>query len=270
MMICVVINFNPRSREGSDQALCRYSTAFFYFNPRSREGSDGYCPVLGRKPNKFQSALPRGERPSRSTGLCVILRFQSALPRGERRFSLGFTIIYALFQSALPRGERQEVHGFVCCGIDFNPRSREGSDHDHKAAKFPQPISIRAPARGATISVYLSIRWGSNFNPRSREGSDFDPKVCKFCLMQFQSALPRGERPLLGALPSWANLFQSALPRGERQHLLFQAFYFIEFQSALPRGERRVQQQISCSAGDFNPRSREGSDLPCCDTGHPK
>ena len=38
----------------------------------------------------------------------------------------------------------------VCCNVDFNPRSREGSDS-------PRPYIARQV---------------SNFNPRSREGSD--------------------------------------------------------------------------------------------------
>ena len=34
------INFNPRSREGSDTLKKRFTGAHFDFNPRSREGSD--------------------------------------------------------------------------------------------------------------------------------------------------------------------------------------------------------------------------------------
>ena len=34
------INFNPRSREGSDHPILDSLYLCFYFNPRSREGSD--------------------------------------------------------------------------------------------------------------------------------------------------------------------------------------------------------------------------------------
>ena len=34
------MNFNPRSREGSDVFSCSSSQVQRYFNPRSREGSD--------------------------------------------------------------------------------------------------------------------------------------------------------------------------------------------------------------------------------------
>ena len=37
-----------------------------------------------------------------------------------------------------------------------------------------KPISIHAPAKGATSPFMVSIAGGMNFNPRSREGSDFD------------------------------------------------------------------------------------------------
>ena len=84
------------------------------FNPRSREGSDNlYCRNDAGK-NKFQSTLPRGERrfiialviipdmisihaPARgATLLCSVsiwlLEFQSTLPRGERRYARSFRL----------------------------------------------------------------------------------------------------------------------------------------------------------------------------------
>ena len=121
---------------------------------------------------------------------------------------------------------------------DFNPRSREGSDHQILDLVLDINISIHAPARGATligtigkslrlISIHAPARGATplacyvrfsnrNFNPRSREGSD------SFGLL----------RPL----------FQS------------------EFQSTLPRGERRRRRLYDTRIRYFNPRSREGSD----------
>ena len=80
---------------------------------------------------------------------------------------------------------------------DFNPRSREGSDFTCRLKGSCINISIRAPARGATITSrkeylrwWISIRapargatrehWRqiptvAYFNPRSREGSDIKP-----------------------------------------------------------------------------------------------
>ena len=76
------------------------------------------------------------------------------------------------------------------------------------------------------------------FNPRSREGSD----VRRFFRLDrtelFQSTLPRRERP-------------SRCERKQRRW---------KFQSTLPRRERRRSMQSRAADGDFNPRSREGSD----------
>ena len=83
------LNFNPRSHEGSDlcrrwirrsimisiHAPTRGATCFthydfpflLYFNPRSHEGSDRYLLIIFLLADRFQSTLPRGERPT-STG----------------------------------------------------------------------------------------------------------------------------------------------------------------------------------------------------------
>ena len=55
-----------------------------------------------------------------------------------------------LFQSTLPRGERLNSIPVIASRHNFNPRSREGSDH--------------------YILGICGVR--GNFNPRSREGSD--------------------------------------------------------------------------------------------------
>ena len=77
---------------------------------------------------------------------------------------------------------------------DFNPRSREGSDNVDMSSQLMQLISIRAPARGATMT-------GDTHKT----------------MFGFQSALPRGER-LRRLLTAFRyEVFQSALPRGERR-----------------------------------------------------
>ena len=59
----------------------------------------------------------------------------------------------------------------------FNPRSREGSDQDEEDVAKVRQISIHAPVKGATCCA-LSLRsWARNFNPRSREGSDVDARI---------------------------------------------------------------------------------------------
>ena len=128
-----------------------------------------------------------------------IILFQSALPRGERLTLVYANILLGSFQSALPRGERPS-----------------GCLHTRPGL----PISIRAPARGATsgnlreiIKIIISIRAPA----RGATGSNL---ILSKKLI-FQSALPRGERP--GCLVSFRGQkkFQSALPRGERLYHLY-------------------------------------------------
>src|SRR5208337_4873734 len=76
-------------------------------------------------------------------------------------------------------------------------------------------VSIRAPARGATLFVALP-------GPTS----------------MFRSALPRGERHAFPAASDRSYSFRSALPRGERPLGAGTEPAAVEFRSALPRGER--------------------------------
>ena len=212
------MNFNPRSREGSDVAALAICDANTNFNPRSREGSD--CPLDGptlvgqisiHAPAKgatstvpddypqycvFQSTLPRRERRQRFVQNCLAVIFQSTLPRRERLIQRCLADPLFIFQSTLPRRERLRrtqplyvlnaisIHApakgatkraYVFAGHvpNFNPRSREGSDH--------RRLSCGSPA--------------CHFNPRSREGSDIMAEVKEAGLKLFQSTLPRRERP---------------------------------------------------------------------------
>ena len=238
----------------------------------SRVGSDREPSRARQVPMRpFQSALPRGERPGCSTSLHLRRdqTFQSALPRGERPSPLSNWISSRAlaFQSALPRGERP-------------------AQHEPHRARRRSPVSIRAPAWGATQYaerdaleryVRVSIRapaWGatladgnrvlklSRFNPRSRVGSD----TCA-------AGSNRRSTPVSIRAPAWgATLCRAcALDR-------------LEFQSALPRGERPASSRsdyilhrrvsirapawgatsviVSSVPGRrcFNPRSRVGSD----------
>ena len=142
------------------------------------------------------------------------------------------------FQSALPRGERLYTLNCSTNALNFNPRSREGSDcilepvHTHLVISIRAPargategdclmgliydISIRAPARGATQCGSDNRQRYRYFNPRSREGSDvFWQKWQKIFLPISIRAPARGATSMRTALCRIA-LFQSALPRGER------------------------------------------------------
>ena len=99
-------------------------------------------------------------------------------------------------------------------------------------------ISIRAPARGATLRKTKTELCWIYFNPRSREGSDLLVIWLLLNILRFQSALPRGERRTFIRVSKSFLVFQSALPRGERHVVEYTDLPDFIFQSALPRGER--------------------------------
>ena len=123
-----------------------------------------------------------------------------------------------------------------------------------------------------------------NFNPRSREGSDVSVEYTPCSNRSFQSTLPRGERRRYALLERQSCHFNPRSREGSdsRCSAIFQVQAVIsihapargatritvknrieeQFQSTLPRGERRVKRtDIILRYGNFNPRSREGSDI---------
>ena len=76
------------------------------------------------------------------------------------------------FQSTLPRRERRQDSKNSRDAFDFNPRSREGSDHFLQLHTL-QPCNFNPRSReGSDILAFLFCGNGWDFNPRSREGSD--------------------------------------------------------------------------------------------------
>ena len=57
------------------------------------------------------------------------------------------------FQSTLPQGERPSGRADMVKEVNFNPRSRKGSDYSYRHITPYRAISIHAPARGATSNV---------------------------------------------------------------------------------------------------------------------
>ena len=104
----ILVDFNPRSHEGSDSLPGCLSCWACDFNPRSHEGSDPCGKHLLYNTNRFQSALPRGERLEAFDPSRLSMQFQSALPRGERLCQSIYHWYSCIFQSALPRGERHQ------------------------------------------------------------------------------------------------------------------------------------------------------------------
>ena len=79
---------------------------------------------------------------------------------------------------------------------DFNPRSHEGSDYCLYSSVYPFRISIRAPTRGATM--YATPTTGADrISIRAPTRGATILLYTVACVLIFQSALPRGERPFV-------------------------------------------------------------------------
>ena len=99
------------------------------------------------------------------------------------------------FQSTLPRRERR-FHSRrmrTCC--NFNPRSREGSDLLVTGALYSARISIHAPAKGATDSRYICPPEPHISIHAPAKGATFASLSSSLEPAEFQSTLPRRERP---------------------------------------------------------------------------
>ena len=121
-----------------------------YFNPRSREGSDPREELIASRCIISIHAPAKGAT-TFSTWVDEALEFQSTLPRRERPHAFPILLLlFPLFQSTFPRRERPVLQTHHRLRNYFNPRSREGSDHN---------VDDCGTGTG-------------DFNPRSREGSD--------------------------------------------------------------------------------------------------
>ena len=168
---------------------------------------------------RFQSSLPRGERPGERCTCHSTHEFQSSLPRGERLFPHPIFREFRRFQSSLPRGERHKSQRWSYRNVGyFNPRSREGSDDHGYGADEPQAwISILAPARGAT---------------RTQSNTRISRPL-------FQSSLPRGERQRNRIMHADRQRISILAPaRGATIAQIRTLTMQLSFQSSLPRGER--------------------------------
>ena len=135
------------------------------FNPRSREGSDRKDSLSDNSLNIFQSTLPRGERLKSYQKIQNKKIFQSTLPRGERRFSDTFIgISVAISIHAPARGATVNLLRCILCPamISIHAPAR-GATGFEKTFKDNFHISIHAPARGATSLYIVSSATAAQF-----------------------------------------------------------------------------------------------------------
>ena len=147
----------------------------------------------------------------------------------------------APFQSTPPRGGRpgclcRDRHG--CLG--FNPRPRAGGDPRADRLRVrPAPVSIHAPARGATGSTRSTPRETHGFNPRPRAGGDRSSwRWSDNGHARFNPRPRAGGDPTDRRAPRPHGAFQSTPPRGGRPMKLCHVLNTLLFQSTPPRGGR--------------------------------
>ena len=135
------------------------------FNPRSREGSDLYCT------DSFSADTISIHAPAKGAT--------------RSRYALLWS---ASFQSTLPRRERRSVQKLIGVLVDFNPRSREGSDGIPDGLcpawmLFQSTLPRRERQYRTFCNSFLH-----HFNPRSREGSDNTVHfVIAFCIISIHA-----------------------------------------------------------------------------------
>ena len=144
------LNFNPRSREGSDNGNLRYA-GIKGISIRAPARGATNLPLPFEPPNIFQSALPRGERhfTCRLKGSCINISIRAP--------ARGATFLEVVFSTS---------------NLDFNPRSHEGSDFPFPGKSKPGNHFNPRSHEGSDVKCLIVDTALCNFNPRSHEGSD--------------------------------------------------------------------------------------------------
>ena len=168
-------NFNPRSHERSDKAKRGKVRTVRNFNPRSHERSDATQQEATESIKKFQSTLPREERPNDSRRDYAIVQISIHAPtRGATAARYTRRGTYKIFQSTLPREERRFdalYNSMEKC--NFNPRSHERSDLIMYRFNVILVLFQSTLPREERQRNRLPANTLTDFNPRSHERSDF-------------------------------------------------------------------------------------------------
>ena len=146
----------------------------------------------------------------------------------------------AWFQSTLPRRERRfDRECYFLFKRRFNPRSHAGSD-DNCVGEYHEfcPVSIHAPTQGATTTseqLYNAIEFQSTLPRRERPSASFVVSIN--CV--FQSTLPRRERLLVLVHGHIIRIVSIHAPTQGATNMFDSSATESQFQSTLPRRERQ-------------------------------
>ena len=125
-------------------------SSFLNFNPHSHEGSDISCLSFCNRPCKFQSTLPRRERPYGQNTNTFYPYFNPHSHEGSDDF-LSFIPCHSdNFNPHSHEGsDLLSIFQTTQCQ-NFNPHSHEGSDPELLSSSLCIFISIHTPTKGAT------------------------------------------------------------------------------------------------------------------------
>ena len=169
-----------------------------YFNPRSHERSDEALKLELQNVSISIHAPTRGAT-ERNHHDSNAIRFQSTLPREERPHAMVSYIGYIVFQSTLPREERPSKTMAARRQMNFNPRSHERSDKTtdmpHRAHTSFQSTLPREERRVPGTAASNKSIFQSTL---PREERRRQTESCTTYTI-FQSTLPREERPRTAA-----------------------------------------------------------------------
>ena len=122
-------------------------------------------------------------------------------------------------------------------------------------------ISIHAPARGATAFLAQVFQITGIISIHAPARGATRQQLSPYPSAQFQSTLPRGERLVPCGIVIKGTRFQSTLPRGERPRPGHTADTAHQISIHAPARGATIHSSTKHSPrGNFNPRSREGSD----------
>ena len=283
---------NPRSRTGSDE-LAEHDRRLelivsIHAPARGATCSGQGCNCVPR----FQSTLPHGERPLAAPPRRVLCA--NFNPR-SRTGSDSLAVPVAADASGFnPRSRTGSDNGGSWIGsfqLCFNPRSRTGSDqfpsicssaiipfqstlpHGERRAsapdfRSPNPVSIHAPARGATEAIAFGLPPEPCFNPRSRTGSDAaaaatsrrhsavsihapargaTPADCpsRTARRSFNPRSRTGSDPTAPAAVMPYSRFQSTLPHGERPQELVEILQSVDVSIHAPARGATLKRRIA-------------------------
>ena len=143
-------NFNPRARVGRDWRAMRGMDARQHFNPRARVGRDT----------------------ARNSSVSFCRHFNPRARVGRDRPCGRHACRSQDFNPRARVGRDKWFLGRILSVRNFNPRARVGRDAKRSGDVPRFPISIHAPAWGATGQRLPCSSTMQNFNPRARVGRD--------------------------------------------------------------------------------------------------